>query len=170
MVALTEAGEPLRGFRASCDDVEEKQQKYVCFLMNEQEYAAPVADVLEIVPILEITPVFQTPSFVTGVVNLRGNIVAILDVRQFFGLPASRIVSASRLVILQSGGKTCGLVVDGLAKVRDFPDSALSVAPATMAGVAVEYLSGVVPLPDRPLMILNVDAIMNSEAIRKLGE
>lgn len=150
------------------EKAEGASRKYVCFIVEKQVYAAPVTSVLEVVPMLDISPVFQTPAFVLGVVNLRGTIVAMVDIRHFFGLPPTRIGERSRMVVLHSRGITCGIVVDGLAKVRDIPDAAVSSPPSTMEGASAEYLSGVVQTPEHPLIVLNVDAVMNSEEIRSL--
>jgi purine-binding chemotaxis protein CheW len=157
------------GGKTRASEVRETR-KFVCFLMDDQVFAADVRQVHEAIPFRDITRVFQTPPFVLGVVNLRGNIVAVIDIRLFFGLPASRPRPESRLVVLHAEQTTCGILVDALAKVRDIEIGAIAPPPPTVGGITADYVTGVVQQDGRPVVILDVAAIMNSEQIRNLRQ
>lgn len=139
-------------------------RRLVCFALAGQSFGAPIEAVKEAVPLRPITPVFLVPPFVRGIMNLRGDVVAVLDLLRLLGLEAPEISDHSRVVIVRHGARTTGLLADELRGVMGVDPAAVQPPPATLpAGVAV-YLQGVVSGRD-PLMVLDLGAIFDAEPL-----
>lgn len=93
--------------------------KLVCFLLHGQEYAADIANVVETLPVRPVTRVFLTPAWLAGIMNLRGDVVAVLDLSRLLGMPPTVVTDESRILLTRHGGRRAGLLVDGLAELRD---------------------------------------------------
>lgn len=112
------------------------------FSLAREHYGIASDYVREVFPLNELTPVPCTPAFVLGIANLRGEIISIIDIRKFFGLPASGITDLNKVIVLEGLGMTFGLVVDFIVEVRQLVQSDL--LPATnISGISAPYLLGV---------------------------
>jgi purine-binding chemotaxis protein CheW len=144
-------------------------EKLVCFYLGGQEYGAPITDVKETMLVRPITPVFLTPSWLAGIINLRGDVVAVLDLAQLLGQPASTIDDESRIVILQfhrpdDRSAVAGILVDRMAELRTVELAHLQPAPPTLAAASAALLEGVMTVEDgAPLRLLDLQALFDSE-------
>lgn len=140
--------------------------KLVCFCIHGQEYAADIADVKETLIMRPITRVFLTPPWLAGIINLRGDIVAVIDLARFSGLPPTNIGPDSRIIIFQHGGRTAGAVVDELAEVRTVARADIEAPPSTLTGDALALIAGVVTIDGEPLEVLDIGRLFQSERLR----
>lgn len=144
--------------------------RYVCFRLNEQEFGINVQNVIEVIPLPEITPVVHTPNFIKGVINLRGRIIAIIDLKVFFYLKHTDIGDDSKIVVVQSEDKVGGFIVDSISQINTHEEVKQDSIPATVTGKMAEYLSGVAKISGRPLMIINLSSLFNSEEFKQFEQ
>ncbi|MCD6574378.1 chemotaxis protein CheW, partial [Candidatus Aerophobetes bacterium] len=116
----------------------------------------------EIIRLPEITRVPQAPFFVEGVINLRGNVLPVIDLRKRFDLEATQKTNATRIVVTNVDGKTTGIIVDSVSEVMRLPKNAIEPPPPIMAGIEARYLRGIGKLEDgkRLLILLNLEEIL----------
>ncbi|HVO21479.1 MAG TPA: chemotaxis protein CheW [Anaeromyxobacter sp.] len=113
------------------------------FRVGGEDYALDIMRVREIITPLPVTPVPRAPSFVEGVVRLRGDVIPILDVRRRLGLPAAPATRKTRVLIVSVAGRRLGLVVDEVAEVLRLPRTAIRPAPALVGGGGRRFFVGV---------------------------
>lgn len=143
--------------------------KLVCFLLHGQEYAAPIADVIETLAVRPITRVFLTPDWVAGVMNLRGDVVAVLDLARLLGMPSALVTDESRIVLARHDDRRAGLLVDGLAELRVLDLARLEPPPATLSSETAALLRGVATVDGGEVVrVLDIAALFESERIRTL--
>jgi purine-binding chemotaxis protein CheW len=135
----------------------------VCFRLEHEEYGVAVAEVQEIILPGEITRVPHTPEYLRGLINLRSMVIPVIDLRLRFGLPRQEPTEETRIMVVNLLGKTVGLIVDAVTEVLRISRDQIVAAPPTVAGVGREYLTGLVPLGARLLILLDVGKILNEE-------
>ena len=111
----------------------------------------------------EITRVPQTPHYVKGLINLRTTVIPVIDLRARFGLPEEELTDESRIMVLHVGARTIGIVVDAVSEVLRVSREQIAPPPPTVAGLGREYLTGLVKLEDRLLILLDIDKIFDQE-------
>ncbi len=141
------------------------EDRYVCFRLAGQEFALPIADVKETIRPRPVTPVFHTPDFVLGLVNLRGEVVAVLDVARILGLRPTEIGAESRVVVVKRGPKA-GIVVDSLSEVRTIDADSIRPPPATLDRQIAGYLRGVVALEAGPVSVIDLEHVFDADALK----
>jgi purine-binding chemotaxis protein CheW len=113
------------------------------FQLAHERYAVETAFLREVQPLLALTPVPCTPAFLRGIINVRGRILAVIDLKQFFALPEEGLHDLRKVLIVQAAGMEIGLLADEVAGNRSIPASALQPALPTLTGIRVDYLKGV---------------------------
>lgn len=147
----------------------DREVKVIVFQLATEEYGVEVSQVLSIERMQKITRVPRTPAFVKGVINLRGVVTPIIDLRARFGLPEVEYTDDTRIVVVAVGEMEVGLVVDAANDVIDVPMSRVDPPPAVVGGVKAEYLRGVAKLEDRLLVLLNLDRVLSVQEVAQLG-
>ncbi len=137
----------------------ESELQLVVFALGNEEYGVPVGQVQEIIRMADITHVPKAASFVEGVINLRGRVIPIVDLKKLFDLPERARDEASRIVVVEVGGQTVGMTVDNVSEVLRLPASAIDPPPA-VAGGDSGYLIGVGKLGERLLMLLDLEKLV----------
>lgn len=134
----------------------------VTFHLDGVEFGLDIDRVQEITTRTEITPVPGAPRFVLGVINLRGQIIPVLDSRQRFHLAAAAPTKKTRIMILDLAGEPTGFQVDSVAEVIKLDDFSLRETPPLVAGVRSEYLAGMVMAGSRLITLIDLDKILDS--------
>ncbi|MCE1190078.1 MAG: chemotaxis protein CheW [Ignavibacteria bacterium] len=132
------------------------------FQLAFEQYAIEAKYVLEVIPLKEITPLPHTPAFVLGLINLRGEVMSVLDIRKFFNLPGSPISDLNRVIILRDGAMTFGILVDRIRGIQLIPESSIIKNTANLGATREEYLIGITT--DR-LIVLNGKALISDKKI-----
>ncbi len=141
--------------------------KLVCFFLRGQEYAANIEHVKETMLVRPITRVFLTPPWLSGIINLRGDIVAVLDLAQLLGLPATNVTDESRILIAQQEGKSAGLLVDRMAELRTLDLGSLQPPPPTLPIETSALLLGLATIEDgAAVRVLDLPALFESDRLR----
>ena len=142
---------------------EQELLQLVSFQLGEEEFGVDILKVQEINRMLEITKVPNSPVFVDGVINLRGKVIPILNLRQRFGLEKKEIDKKTRIVVVDIDGKVVGVVVDAVSEVLRLPVDTVEPPPSMVAGVESEYIKGVGKLEDRLLILLDLNKLLTTE-------
>jgi purine-binding chemotaxis protein CheW len=132
----------------------------VSFRLGREEYGIEITRVREIILMGPITRVPQTPAYVKGLINLRSTVIPVVDLRIRFGLPECEATDASRIMVVNFGGKTTGIVVDAVNEVLRVSADQIASPPATVAGLGTEYLTGLVKLENQLLILLDIDKVL----------
>lgn len=149
-------------------------QELVCFGLDDQELGVAIEEVKETIELKPITRLFLVPEFVAGLINLRGDVVAVIDLARLLGLQPRMPSADSRIVILRSraAGKpaVAGLLVDRLTEVRAIDRAALRPPPATVSPDAASFMAGVSRTGEgaqaRPLLVLDLAKVLECEPLR----
>ncbi|WCK54397.1 chemotaxis protein CheW [Aneurinibacillus sp. Ricciae_BoGa-3] len=144
--------------------------KVIVFRLKEEEYGVEVHQVRSIERMESITRVPRTADFVKGVINLRGVVTPIVDLRGRFGLEETPYTESTRIIIVATGGLEIGLIVDAANDVIDIPVNAIAPPPEVVGGIDAVYLRGVAKLEKRLLILLNLDNVLNKEELSVLAK
>lgn len=113
------------------------------FLISNETYAVEICWIAETYPLRELTPLPGTPPFVLGIINVRGRILSVIDIRVFFDLPRSGLTNLNKVIILHSGEMEFGILADEIIGTRTIPLAELQPALSTLTGIREAYLKGV---------------------------
>ena len=125
------------------DSFELEQIEVLEFLIAGERYAVESSYVRECLPLKELTPLPCTPAFVAGIINVRGRIVSVVDLKVLFDFSQSDLPDAARVVVVAAAGVEIGILADGLLGVRSIPESDVRRSLSTLTGIQAEYLKGV---------------------------
>lgn len=139
------------------------QVQLVTFKVGGEEFGLDVFQVHEILRFQAPTPMPRAPAFVEGVLDVRGTLVPIVDLRRRFETPAGRADEETRIVVVDHGGERLGLVVDSVTEVLRAPETAISPPPSYIRGLAAEFVRGIVRLGERLVILMELEKILSSE-------
>lgn len=141
----------------------------VTFNLGEEEFGVDILHVKEIIRMMEITKVPKSPEFVDGVINLRGHVIPIIDLRKRFSMGTREHDKNTRISVVELGDSVVGFVVDSVHEVLRIPSGTVEPPPAVVAGIDADYISGVGKLDDRLLILLELQKLLSLEEKRALG-
>jgi purine-binding chemotaxis protein CheW len=135
----------------------------VVFALGDERYGLEISAVYEIIRHQPITAVPQAPASVEGVINLRGRIIPVVDLRGRFGLAPSEASSASRVVVCDANSLRVGLIVDGVSEVLMIPETAIEPTPEIAVGGNTEYVRGVAKLGEQMIILLDLNHLFSTD-------
>lgn len=137
-------------------------KQYVNLLLNDEKYGIDIMDVEEILRMMDITKVPKAPSFVEGIINIRGKVIPIVDLRKKMGIPANEYNNSTRIIVVNLKGKQVGFIVDQVDEVLRVDADLVDKAPAASTSVDNTYIKGVARLQTGMVIILDVHHIFRS--------
>ena len=140
----------------------------VSFKVGNEEFGVDILKVQEINKMTVITKVPNSPEFVEGVINLRGRVIPIIDLRKRLGMPEKEHDKNTRIVVVELASKTVGFVVDAVSEVLRISKDITEKPPELVAGVDSEYITSVAKLDDRLLILLDLERVLNKEKIAEV--
>lgn len=133
----------------------------VAFALAHETYAIELAHIREVLPLKQLTPLPGVPSFVLGVIHLRGEIISVIDLKGFFQLPAKGLTDLNRVIVLESRQMTVGVLADAVVGVRRISRSRIQPSLPTLTGIQSEFLKGV--LEDDGMVVLDAAKVLADE-------
>ena len=140
--------------------ITQKDMKVIVFQLMDKEYAIGVDAVQAIEKIISITRVPKTPSYVKGVLNLRGVVTPIVDLRERFGLATKEMDDSSRIIIVNLDEYDVGLIVDAANDVLDIPVESIEPQPEVVGSIESDFISGVAKIEKRLFVMLNLEKVL----------
>jgi len=151
----------------------QRSGKYLVFHLDKEEFGVHVMKVKEIMGIQEITSVPQTPDFVKGVINLRGRVIPVVDLRRKFGLDEAEYTQRTCIVVLQvlHGGQQIlmGGIVDGVSEVLNLQESDIEDTPDFGEDMQVPYIVGMAKMKGKVKILLDIDQVLTKQEIQGLS-
>lgn len=146
-----------------------EDKKIIVFALAHEEYGVEVDKVKTIERMLPMTRVPKTPAFVKGVINLRGVVVPVIDLRSRFGLPETAYSDNTRVIIVVVNDLEVGLIVDSANDVIDLNEDNIENPPEVVGGIKAKYLHGIAKIgEDRLLVLMNLEQVLNRDEIIQL--
>ena len=144
-------------------DSEQSAGEYLTFILGNEEYGIEILKVQEIRSYEAVTRIANTPDFIKGVVNLRGNIVPIVDLRMRFKLSHAEYNDTIVVIILNLNNHTMGIVVDGVSDVLQLSSAQISPVPELVSNIDTKYLLGLGSVEERMLILVDIEQLMSSQ-------
>jgi purine-binding chemotaxis protein CheW len=138
-----------------------KEIQVACFRLGDDLYAVDIMRIKEIIRPQKLTSLPKSPAFIDGVINLRGAVIPVVDLRKRFDMPERENGAATRLLIVRLHAQTLGLVVDDVTEVITVPIKDIKPPPAVSTGVIADYLLGVCLSGDVLVMLLDIDRLLS---------
>ncbi len=141
----------------------EGETQLVAFKMGEEEFACNIKDVSEVIKMLKVTPLPRSLDFIEGVINLRGEVIPVIDLRKRFGMYTAERTKESRIIIVEVDDRLIGLIVDAVSEVARISNDQIQEAPNHVAGGRTDLITGVGKLDQRMIIILDVEKILSTD-------
>ncbi|HQT90581.1 MAG TPA: chemotaxis protein CheW [Candidatus Kryptobacter bacterium] len=142
----------------------------VSFVIENEEFGVDILKVQEIIRTVEITRVPKSPEFVEGVINLRGKIVPVVDLRKRFGIARKERDNETRIIVVELVDKVVGFLVDKVKEVIRVEKSIIEPPPELTTNISTNYITGVAKLQDRLLILLDLDRVLSSDEQERITE
>lgn len=149
--------------------MDDQEEKYLMFFLNEENYGIPILKVNEIIGLIEITQIPRTPNFMKGIINLRGKIIPILDLRLKFNMSEREYDEQTCIIIveiiIQDNKRFIGILVDKVAEVVKIYQADIELPPQYGQEHENDFLTGVGKVKEKVVMLLDIEAIINYQEI-----
>ena len=143
--------------------------QWVTFSLEDETYGIDVMRVQEVLPVSEIAPVPGAPPYVLGIINLRGNVVTVIDTRMRFGLESREPDDASRIVVIEAQDQVAGILVDSVAEVINVARGEVDTAPNVGNEDSSRYIHGVVSREQDLLILVDVNRLLTREEWQEMA-
>lgn len=150
------------------DNEDTQKDKYLTFHLAGEDYGIEILYVIEIIGIQNITEVPDMPSFIRGVINLRGKVIPVMDVRARFDLPAREYDDRTCIIVVNIDGTEVGLVVDEVSEVADIPAANVEPPPRTGKNAGGQYIQGMGKIDKAVKILLDVQELLFNEEMQAL--
>ncbi len=143
--------------------------QWVTFSLADETYGIEVMSVQEVLPMSEIAPVPGAPPYVLGIINLRGNVVTVIDTRMRFGLDSRESDQTSRILVIETGNNIAGILVDSVAEVINVSEEEIDTAPNVGNEESSKYIHGVVSRGEELLILVDVRTLLSRDEWEEVG-
>ncbi len=141
----------------------ERLSKYLTFVLGDEEYGLEILRVKEIIGLMTITKVPRMPEFVRGVINLRGSVIPVVDLRLKFGLSAAQDTDETCIIVVDLGDSFIGVVVDKVSEVLDIDDSEIDETPSFGVSIDTSFIFGIGKAKDKVVILLDIARVLVTE-------
>jgi purine-binding chemotaxis protein CheW len=146
------------------------ERQLVVFDLNEEAYGVDIGAVREIIRMQEITRVPRAPRFIEGVINLRGKVIPVVDLRQRFSMPETERTEEHRIVVVDVMGQDIGIVVDAVTEVSRVSEASIEPPSSVITTEDSDYLTGIVKTDSKLIILLDITKVMSADEADKLVE
>jgi len=144
-------------------EVIEAMTQWVTYMLDGEKYGIDVMQVKEVLRNIEIAPVPGAPDYVLGIINLRGNVVTVIDTRTRFGLSTKEVDDNSRVIVIETEDQSVGILVDAIAEVADIPKSEIEVTPNIGNDDSSKYIMGVYSGKGNLIILVAIENLLSEE-------
>jgi purine-binding chemotaxis protein CheW len=152
----------------------DKDGKYLTFALANEEYGLEILKVREIIGFMDITAVPQTPSYVKGVINLRGQVIPVIDLRSKFGMETAKVTEETCIIVVEIGQKgrtfSTGIVVDTVREVLDVEGQNIEAAPDFGSSVKTDFILGMGKVGESVKILLDIDKVLAGDDISEFQD
>jgi purine-binding chemotaxis protein CheW len=152
----------------------DKEGKYLTFTLAEEQYGIGILKIKEIIGMLPITSVPQTPEFVKGVINLRGKVIPVMDLRLRFGMPSIDYSDRTCIIVVEIGGQAdtilVGIVVDAVSEVLNIKGDDIEKTPTFGTKLNTDYILGMAKMEGGVKILLDIDQVLSGDELTLLAE
>lgn len=160
-------GAPLLALASDFQDRMSREFHIVGFQVGRETYGVPITSLHEIVRVPEITAVPDAPDYMEGVINLRGKIVSVIDLRKRLGEPKRELNRRNRILVIEHGGRLCGLIVDSASEVIKIPAADVEPSPTASHEGGLKCVTGLGKYHGRLIVLLDMGRLLDQSAARK---
>ncbi len=146
-----------------------KLNKYLTFALGDEDYGLEILTVREIMGLLEITSVPRMPEFVKGVINLRGKVIPVIDLRLKFGLDEIEATKETCIIVVDLTDMLMGIIVDRVSEVMDINDDMIEETPQFGVSVNTEFIKGIGKTKEKVIMILDIRKVLTGEELKTIA-
>jgi purine-binding chemotaxis protein CheW len=150
--------------------VEPEIIQLIIFNLGDEEFCVDITQVREIIRRSTITPIPDSPDFIQGVTNVRGEIAVVIDLKSRFYLPSSKTVEEKHIIMTEQDKNLFGLMVDEVTEVLRIPRTEIKPTPELVTRIDRVYISGVITMEKRLIMMLDLTKVLSEEELKKLSE
>ncbi len=143
--------------------------QFVTFCLGDEEYGVDILKVQEIIGITPVTKVPYLPDFIKGVINLRGIVVPIVDLRLRFLLPAAEYTDRTCVVIIKVADRVVGMVVDSVSEVMEIAEAMIDATPSFGHGVRTDFIEGMGKVEERLILLLNIERLFTEGEMQEIN-
>jgi purine-binding chemotaxis protein CheW len=167
-------GEPAEKMDTAIDAMVNREGKYLTFTLAEEEYGIGILKIKEIIGMMPITSVPQTPDFVKGVINLRGKVIPVVDLRRRFGMEAIDYTERTCIIVVeiqgQAGMVMIGIVVDSVSEVLNIKKEDIEETPTFGTRLNTDYILGMAKIEGGVKILLDIDRVLSAEEAQMLSQ
>jgi purine-binding chemotaxis protein CheW len=147
-----------------------KLNKYLTFALGHEVYALEILMVREIIGLMEITMVPRMPDFVRGVINLRGKVIPVIDLRRKFGMEDIAETKETCIIVVDINDVLMGIVVDRVSEVLDIPVEEIDETPSFGVSITTEFILGIGKVKGKVIIILDIKAVLTKEELQMMSQ
>ena len=148
----------------------DKLDQLISFAIGDEDYGVDIQTVKEVIRHREITRLPKAPAFVKGVINLRGDVIPIMDLRERFNMEQQEYTSMTRVIVVEVDGRSIGMVVDSVSHVIRIDESQIEPPPPCVGKISEEYIRGVGKVGEKLIVLLHITKILTAEEKVELGK
>lgn len=148
----------------------EKGGKFLTFFLSTEEYGIEILKVQEIIGVMSITPIPRTPAFIKGVINLRGRIIPIIDLRLKLSMEEAKHTEETCFIVVKAHDMHMGVVVDKVSEVLDIAGENVEDAPSMGEDINTDYILGIGKAGDKVKMLLDIDKVLSDKDLKALKQ
>jgi purine-binding chemotaxis protein CheW len=144
--------------------------KFLTFILGDEIYGIEILKAREIIGLMDITTVPQTPDDMKGVINLRGKVIPVIDLRMKFSIPEEEHTQETCVIVVEVNSTSIGLIVDSVSEVSDISGGEIEEAPSFGQGIDTSFIMGLGKVKDKIIILLDIETVLSSEELEMVGQ
>ena len=147
-------------------DISSHEGKFLTFALGKEEYGIEILKVREIIGLMEITTVPQTPDYIKGVINLRGKVIPVEDLRLKFSMPEVEHTKETCIIVVEVDTAQVGVIVDSVSEVTDIKEKDIEKVPRFGQGIDTEFIMGLGKKKEKIIIMLDIEGVLTTEELK----
>ncbi len=144
--------------------------KFLTFVLSKEEYGIEILSVREIIGLMDITSVPQTPDYMKGVINLRGKVIPVIDLRLKFAMQEEEHTQETCVIVVEVDGTSIGIIVDSVSEVSDIEGEEIEVAPRFGQGIDTSFIMGLGKVKEKIIILLDIATVLSAEELEMVEQ